>query len=77
MLKLAKPLTDTQARTAKPKEKAYTLAHGGGMYLEVMPSGSKVWRMAYRQPNGKNYRLTFGPSWLRELGLTASATLQS
>jgi hypothetical protein len=47
MPKLAKPLTDTQARTAKPKEKAYTLADGGGMYLEVMPSGSKAWRMAY------------------------------
>lgn len=31
------------------------------MYLEVMPSGSKVWRMAYRQPSGKNNRLTFGP----------------
>ncbi|WP_426174239.1 tyrosine-type recombinase/integrase [Massilia sp. TWR1-2-2] len=61
MPKLAKPLTDTQARSAKPKEKAYTLADGGGMYLEIMPSGSKVWRMAYRQPNGKNNRLTFGP----------------
>lgn len=61
MPKLAKPLTDTQARTAKPKEKAYTLADGGGMYLEIMPSGSKVWRMAYRQPSGKNNRLTFGP----------------
>lgn len=30
------------------------------MYLEVSPSGSKVWRMAYRQQNGKSNRLTFG-----------------
>lgn len=60
MPKLAVPLTDTQVRNAKPKDKPYTLADGGGMYLEVAPSGSKIWRMSYRQPNGKNNRLTFG-----------------
>lgn len=60
MPKLATPLTDIQVKNAKPKDKAYTLADGGGMYLEVAPSGSKIWRMAYRQPNGKNTRLTFG-----------------
>lgn len=60
MPKLATPLTDIQARNAKPKDKVYTLADGGGMYLEVAPSGSKTWRMSYRQPNGKNTRLTFG-----------------
>lgn len=60
MPKLAKPLTDIQVKNAKPKEKTYTLADGGGMYLEVAPTGSRTWRMAYRQPNGKNTRLTFG-----------------
>lgn len=64
MPKLATPLTDTQLRNAKPKPKdapkTYTLADGGGMYLEVAPSGARTWRMAYRQPNGKNTRLTFG-----------------
>lgn len=60
MPKLAKPLTDTQVKTAKPKEKTYTLADGGGMYLEVSPSGSRIWRMAYRQADGKSNRLTFG-----------------
>jgi integrase len=30
------------------------------MYLEVMPNGTQFWRMAYRQPNGKKNRLTFG-----------------
>jgi integrase len=61
MPKLAKPLTDIQLKNAKSKEKPYTLADGGGMYLEIMPVGSKIWRMSYRQPNGKNTRLTFGP----------------
>lgn len=60
MPKLAKPLTDTQVKNAKPQDKLYTLADGGGMYLEVAPTGSRIWRMAYRQPNGKNTRLTFG-----------------
>ncbi|MES2260999.1 MAG: integrase arm-type DNA-binding domain-containing protein [Pseudomonadota bacterium] len=61
MPKLATPLTDMKIKMAKPMEKVYTLADGGGMYLEVAPSGSKIWRMGYRQPNGKNTRLTFGP----------------
>lgn len=60
MPKLATPLTDIQVKNAKPRTKAYTLADGGGMYLEIAPTGSKIWRMAYRQPNGKNTRLTFG-----------------
>jgi hypothetical protein len=60
MPNLATPLTDIQVRNAKPKPTTYTMADGGGMYLEVAPTGSKIWRMAYRQPNGKNTRLTFG-----------------
>ncbi|WP_136418254.1 integrase arm-type DNA-binding domain-containing protein [Herbaspirillum sp. ST 5-3] len=60
MPKLAIPLTDLQVRNAKPREKAYKLADGGGMYLEVMPTGSKFWRMSYRQSNGKANRLSFG-----------------
>jgi integrase len=60
MPKLAKPLTDTQVRTIKPKEKSFTIPDGGGMYLEISPVGSKIWRMPYRQENGKQNRLTFG-----------------
>jgi integrase len=60
MPKLATPLTDIQVRNAKPKDKPYTMADGGGMYLEIVPTGSKIWRMSYRQPTGKNTRLTFG-----------------
>jgi len=60
MPKLAQPLSDVQVRNAKPQEKVYTLADGEGMYLEVTPLGTKIWRMSYRQPNGKRTRLTFG-----------------
>lgn len=60
MPKLISPLTDTQIRTAKPKEKPYKLADGGGLYLEVTPGGAKLWRMKVRQSSGKETRLSFG-----------------
>ena len=41
-------LSDTAARKAKPEAKPYKMADGGGMYLEVMPNGSKYWRLKYR-----------------------------
>jgi integrase len=60
MPKLVTPLTDTQVKNAKPKDKPYKLADGGGMYLEVTPTGGKLWRMKYRRPDGKENRLSFG-----------------
>ena len=48
MPKLAAPLSDIKVRTAKPKEKAYKLADGGGLYLLINPGGAKYWCMDYR-----------------------------
>ena len=53
------PLTDTACKNAKPEAKPYKLADGGGLYLEVAPSGSKYWRLKYRFV-GKEKRLAFG-----------------
>ena len=52
-------LTDITCKAAKPKEKPYKLADGGGLYLEVMPTGSKCWRVKYRF-NKKEKRLSLG-----------------
>ncbi|AZI50231.1 DUF4102 domain-containing protein [Pantoea agglomerans] len=42
-------LTARQIDSAKPKEKSYKLADGGGgMYLEIFPNGAKSWRLKYR-----------------------------
>lgn len=49
-------LNARQVDAAKPKEKAYKLADGAGLYLEVVPSGSRYWRMKYRF-NGKEKRM--------------------
>lgn len=54
-------LNARQVETAKPKEKTYKMADGGGLYLEVSPRGSKYWRMKYRRPSDKKEdRLAFG-----------------
>jgi integrase len=42
------PLSDTAARSAKPREKAYKLSDEKGLYLQVDPNGSKFWRLKYR-----------------------------
>jgi len=52
-------LTDVVVRKADVREKSYKLADGGGMYLEVMPNGSKYWRIKYRIA-GKEKRLALG-----------------
>jgi len=41
-------LTDVAIRNAKPGEKAFKLADGGGMFLLVTPAGGKLWRLKYR-----------------------------
>ena len=52
-------LTATRCQNAKPQAKPYKLAAGEGMYLEVMPNGSKYWRLKYRFA-GKEKRLALG-----------------
>jgi len=53
------PLTNTAIRNAKPGPKAVRLFDGGGLYLEVAPSGGKWWRLKYRF-GGKEKRLSLG-----------------
>lgn len=53
------PVTDFAVRAAKPREKAYKLTDGQGMYLEVMPTGAKYWRLKYRI-DGKEKRAALG-----------------
>ena len=53
------PLSDTAIRNAKPRDKARKMFDGGGLYLEVAPSGGKWWRLKYRY-GGKEKRLSLG-----------------
>lgn len=53
------PLTTIAIRNAVPGEKPYRLFDGGGLYIEVAPSGGKWWRFKYRF-DGKEKRLSLG-----------------
>ena len=48
------PLTDAKIRNTKPGPKPAKLADGGGLYLEVRPTGSKLWRFRYRIAGKEN-----------------------
>lgn len=53
------PLTELTCKSAKPEEKAYRLSDAEGLYLEVMPNGSKYWRLKYRL-HGRESRYAIG-----------------
>jgi integrase len=48
------PLTDAKVRTVKADSKPIKLADGGGLYLDVRPSGTKLWRYRYRIAGKEN-----------------------
>ena len=52
-------LTALQVKSAKPKDKQDKLTDGEGLYLLVMPNGSKYWRYDYRY-QGKRKTLPLG-----------------
>jgi integrase len=59
MARKATPLTDVVIRNAKPAETPRRLFDGGGLYLEIAPSGAKLWRFKY-QFAGKAKLLALG-----------------
>lgn len=44
---MPKALSDTSIRNAKPRTKSYKMSDGEGLFLLVMPNGSKYWRLKY------------------------------
>jgi len=59
MPRITKPLTDTQIKKAKAKDKLYKLFDGNGLYLEVKPNGAKTFRIKYKF-NNKEKTYTIG-----------------
>ena len=55
-------LSDTKLRNLKPADKGYQEADEGGLFVEVMPGGAKVWRMRYRigGRGAKQEKITLG-----------------
>lgn len=53
------PLSGTQVRNSKPREKPYKLADFDGLHLLINPSGPRLWRLKYRF-SGKEKLLSLG-----------------
>lgn len=53
-------LTNMAINKAKPKDKPYKLHDSDGLYLQINPSGSKIWKFDYRLL-GKRGTYTIGP----------------
>lgn len=51
--------TDSALRNLKPSIKSYEKSDGGGMYIEVAPSGRKTWAIRYRL-GGKQEKAILG-----------------
>ena len=47
------PLSDTQIKKAKPKEKGYKLFDGDGLFLWISTTGGKLWRLKYVSPTSR------------------------
>ena len=61
MARITKPLTNTEVKQAKPKDKEYNLVDGNGLALRVKPNGSKLWVFIYSRPyTKKRTSLSFG-----------------
>lgn len=54
------PLTKARIEQAVAREKPYKLFGGEGLYIQVLPSVNKTWRMRYRQKSGLENLFSFG-----------------
>jgi integrase len=53
-------LTNAAVRGARPQARAYRLADGQGLHLAVLPTGSRCFRMRYRDAGGREQLLSIG-----------------
>ncbi len=61
MAKKVAPLTNTEVKQAKPRDKDYTLSDGDGLQLRVKTNGSKLWVLKYSHPiNKKRTNISYG-----------------
>ena len=60
MPRLAVPLTETQIRALEPRATRYCVADGNGLVIEVMTTGTKVWRFRYTLDGQRQPLVTIG-----------------
>lgn len=52
-------MKDLELRRLKPRDRVYKVGDEHGLYIEVHPNGSKLWRLKYRHL-GRDTRISFG-----------------
>lgn len=67
------PLSDSAIRALKPEAKRYRKTDQRGLYLEIEPNGSKLWRWKYRY-QGREKRIALGR--YPDVSLAAARRLQ-
>jgi integrase len=61
MARITTPLTNTEVKQAKAKDREYNLVDGDGLMLRVKPNGSKLWLFNYYRPfTKKRANIGFG-----------------
>jgi hypothetical protein len=68
-------LTDTQVRALVPRGRAYKKFDGKGLYIEVSPTGSKLWRLKFRF-KGTEKRLALGHTQSSGSRMRAAGAMQ-
>lgn len=69
-------LTNSAIAEAKPLDKPYKLTDSGGLYVDVRPTGKKIWRYRFRVA-GRETIYTLGEFEKRVLGLDEARTLRN
>jgi hypothetical protein len=69
-------LNDTAIRNLKPQTAPYKKSDGEGLYLTIMPEGSKLWRLAYRFAS-KQKTFALGPYPAVTLAMAREARLEA
>lgn len=67
-------LTHTALQALKPKDKNYSVTDRDGLFIEILTSGSMVWRFKYHL-NGKREKVTIGR--YPEIGLAKARELRN
>jgi integrase len=58
-VEVAMAISEVKLRNLKPREMTYQESDGGGLFVEVLTSGTKIWRLRYRLAD-KQEKVTLG-----------------
>jgi len=74
MARTTRPLTNTEIKNTRPREKEYNLSDGGGLQLRIKPKGARFWLFNYSRPFSKK-RANLGLGTYPEVSLAQAREL--